>query len=68
MPALVIGNGADDACTPGDTEELFHALGSHDKTLTTIADANHYYFGQPELLAQSVQYCMAWLSNKGFAD
>ena len=68
MPALVIGNGADDACTPGDTEALFDALGSYDKTRTTIADANHYYFGQPELLAQSVQHCMAWLSNKSFAD
>ena len=32
MPTLVIGNGADDACTPGDTEELFNALGSQDKT------------------------------------
>ena len=68
VPALVIGNGADDACTPGDTEALFNALGSQDKTRTTIADANHYYFGQPELLSQSVQHCMAWLSDKGFAD
>ena len=51
-----------------DTEALFNALGSQDKTRTTIADANHYYFGQPELLTQSVQHCMAWLADKGFAD
>ena len=62
VPALVIGNGADDACTPSDTEALFNALGSRDKMRATIEGANHYYFGQPELLAQSVQHCAAWLS------
>lgn len=64
VPALVIGNGADDACTPSDTEALFNALGSGDKIRTTIEGANHYYFGQPELLAQSVQHCTTWLSAK----
>ena len=31
-----------------------------------IEGANHYYFGQPELLARSVQECMTWLTAKGF--
>lgn len=64
VPTLVIGNGADDACTPSDTEALFNALGSRDKMRATIEGANHYYFGQPELLAQSVRHCTAWLSDK----
>ena len=66
VPSLVIGNGADDACTPGDTDALFNALGSDDKARATIEGANHYYFDQPELLARSVQECMAWLTAKGF--
>jgi dienelactone hydrolase len=65
VPALIIGNGADDACTPGDTQALFAALGSPDKTRLTILAANHYYFGQPELLQQSVEDCVKWLAAKG---
>ncbi|GIS02382.1 MAG: hypothetical protein CM15mP103_09330 [Gammaproteobacteria bacterium] len=68
VPALVIGNGADDACTPGDTEALFNALGSHDKTRTTIADANHYYLGSRSYWRSLFSTAVAWLSNKGFAD
>lgn len=64
IPALVIGNGADDACTPRDTEALFNALGSRDKIRTTIEGANHYYFGQPGLLAMSVEHCVTWLSER----
>jgi dienelactone hydrolase len=64
VPALVIGNGADDACTPSDTEALFNALGSRDKIRTTIEGANHYYFGQPGLLAISVEHCVTWLSER----
>ena len=66
VPALIIGNGADDACTPGDTQALFEALGTADKTRFTINEANHYYFGQPKLLQQAVQHCVEWLGAKEF--
>jgi dienelactone hydrolase len=66
VPALIVENGADDACTPGDTQALFDALGSQDKIRFTISDANHYYFGQPKLLQHAVQHCMEWLVERGF--
>lgn len=66
VPTLVVGNGADDACTPGDTSALFSALGCKDKSQITIDRANHYYFGQPELLQQAVDGCSAWLAERHF--
>ena len=47
---FVIGNGADDACTPGDTDALF-TFRLHDAARATI-EANHYFL-PPELLAKS---------------
>ena len=66
VPALVVGNLADDACTPSHTEALFQGLASSDKTKLEIAGANHYYFGQPEALKQSVEHCSGWLRERGF--
>ena len=45
MPALVIGNLADDACTPSHTRRLFEAIGHPDKEMHEIPGANHYYAG-----------------------
>ena len=45
VPALVIGNRADDACTPSHTHRLFEAIGHPDKEMYEIAGANHYYSG-----------------------
>lgn len=66
VPALVIGNGADDACTPSHTHRLYEAIGHDNKTLREIAGANHYYFGQPDKLAQAVACCNEWLAAQGF--
>lgn len=65
IPALVIGNGADDACTPSHTQRLFEAIGHDNKALHTIAAAGHYYFGQPEQLQQAVTLCTQWLADQG---
>jgi len=65
IPALVIGNRADDACTPSHTHRLFGAL-KHDKELKEIAGATHYYFGQPDKLATATAICSEWLAKKGF--
>jgi len=67
IPALVLGNSADDGCTPADTNGLHGALASTDKERVEIEGANHYYFGQPEHLKEAVSRAGAWLESKGFA-
>ena len=66
VPALVLGNSADDACTPADTDGLYNALASADKEREEVIGANHYYFGQPEHLAEAIRRAGAWLERKGF--
>lgn len=45
VPALVIGNTADDACTPSHTSRLFEAVGHDRKQLRVVQGATHYYTG-----------------------
>jgi pimeloyl-ACP methyl ester carboxylesterase len=65
IPTLVIGNSADDACTPSHTHRLHDAVASADKTLVTIAGATHYYARQPALLSQAAQTIRSWLADRG---
>lgn len=44
-PVLVIGNTADDACTPSHTHRLFDAVPHDRKWLYEIEGATHYYGG-----------------------
>ena len=67
VPALVIGNTADDACTPSHTHRLFEAFRHSNKTLKEVKGANHYYFGQNDKLAEAVGYCRDWLSQQNLA-
>lgn len=66
-PALVISNSADLACTPSHAQRLHDALGSPDKALVTIKDADHYYIARPDLLPQAVATVSGWLTERGFA-
>jgi dienelactone hydrolase len=61
VPTLVVGNGADDACTPSHTQRLYAAIPHADKELHTIAGATHYYAGQREELARCVALYGDWL-------
>lgn len=45
VPVLVVGNTADDACTPSHTERLFGAVGHDRKRLHMVQGATHYYTG-----------------------
>ena len=45
VPALVIGNTADDACTPSHTTRLYEAIGHDRKRLHIVEGATHYYTG-----------------------
>lgn len=45
VPVLVVGNSADDACTPSHTTRLFEAVPHGDKQLHIVDGATHYYTG-----------------------
>ena len=68
VPTLVVGNTADDACTPSHTQRLFDAIAHDNKERHDIEGATHYYFGQPDKLAAAVAVCDDWLTRKGFVD
>ncbi|MCU0447614.1 MAG: lysophospholipase [Microscillaceae bacterium] len=68
IPALVIGNSADDACTPSHTHRLYEGIGHSNKALFEIKGANHYYLGQPPQLAEALTVCINWLATQGFID
>ena len=69
VPVLVIGNLADDACTPSHTRRLFEAIGHPDKEMHEIAGANHYYAGpeQRETLQKAVGIVTDWLVRHSFS-
>jgi pimeloyl-ACP methyl ester carboxylesterase len=45
VPVLVIGNSADDACTPSHTQRLYDAVTHEQKHLHVVKGATHYYTG-----------------------
>jgi len=45
VPVLVVGNTADDACTPSHTERLFDAITHKRKHRHLVQGATHYYTG-----------------------
>ncbi len=45
VPVLVVGNSADDACTPSHTQRLFDAVTHDRKRLHIVQGATHYYTG-----------------------
>ena len=63
-PVLVIGNSADNACTPSHTRRLFDAIPHANKTRVDILGAGHYYAGQPAQCAEAAQTCSAWLEGQ----
>ena len=68
VPALVIGNLADDACTPSHTRRLFEAIGHPDKEIYEIPGATHYYAGpdQRDKLRHAVEIVTDWLRRHAF--
>ncbi|RLP53521.1 MAG: alpha/beta fold hydrolase [Ketobacter sp.] len=68
VPTLVIGNTADDACTPSHTRRLFEAVGHDDKEMHEIKGANHYYFGQQDKLDEATACCLNWMQAKRLVE
>jgi len=56
VPVLVVGNTADDACTPSHTHRLFNAIPHDNKQLHEVVGATHYYTGDNghEHLAEAI--------------
>ncbi|PKP83921.1 MAG: hypothetical protein CVT80_11125 [Alphaproteobacteria bacterium HGW-Alphaproteobacteria-2] len=66
-PLLVVENGADDAVPPSHPRAVFDAARSPDRQYLTIADAGHYYQGQPGELARAVAELGGWLAARGLS-
>lgn len=66
VPALVLNNTADLACTPSHAQRLFAALGSGDKTYRDVVGADHYYTSRPDLLPEAVGIVQGWMAERGF--
>ncbi len=68
VPTLVVGNSADNACTPSHTHRLYEAVGHPDKTLRTIEGATHYYSGpgQAPYLRKAVDTVTEWLEERSW--
>ncbi|MCW5774633.1 MAG: trypsin-like serine protease, partial [Rhodospirillaceae bacterium] len=66
VPALVIENSADDGCLPHHNRRFLAALKSPVEH-KLIADANHYYFGQPDKAQEAVAAIGDWLARRGLA-
>lgn len=67
VPVLVIGNSADDACTPSHTQRLFDCVAQVPRTLHVVQGATHYYAFQPEKLAEATAIIADWLGPGGAA-
>jgi diadenosine tetraphosphatase ApaH/serine/threonine PP2A family protein phosphatase len=68
VPVLVVGNLADDACTPSHTHRLYSAISHSRKELREIDGANHYYFGQKKQLDQATEGVGGWLKSNAFTE
>ena len=67
-PLLVVGNSADDACTPSHTQALFEGVAHDNKEMHEIKGATHYYLGQPELAAKSAALACDWMLRQSLMD
>jgi alpha/beta superfamily hydrolase len=68
VPALVIENTADDACTPSHTTRIVSGFTQVTPVVHRIHGATHYYIGQREKLADATGRILAWLAGLGFID
>jgi pimeloyl-ACP methyl ester carboxylesterase len=70
VPAFVIENSADDACTPSHTRRILEGLhagpGEARVRFERIEGATHYYLGQREALGRATSACLQWLADEGF--
>jgi len=66
VPMLMVEHSADDAVPQPDTHLMYQASAASDKTFHCIQGANHYFKGQPEHLASSVDLIQTWSAQRGW--
>jgi pimeloyl-ACP methyl ester carboxylesterase len=66
VPALVLENSADDACTPSHGQRIWDALAHVPRHRVVIRGATHYYLGQRSCLAEATTEVTSWLAAEGF--
>jgi pimeloyl-ACP methyl ester carboxylesterase len=66
VPVLVIGNSADDACTPSHTQRLYDCVAQVPRELHVVEGATHYYAFQPDKLAEAAGVVKDWLAQRSF--
>ncbi len=64
VPMLAIEHSADDAVPQPHTHRVFDACASADKRMHCLRGANHYFVGQPELLALAARTCLDWMRER----
>ncbi len=68
VPFLAIENSADDGAPQPHVGTIFKLAGSADRTMRVVKGANHYYAGQPELLAEANALIQDWLQSRALID
>lgn len=64
IPTLVIKHSADDGCTPNHTQMIYDGLSNVKKRELYVSQgANHYYYGQQTLMAETIQKIKAWIGE-----
>ncbi len=66
VPALVVENSADDACTPSHAARIRAGFTQVIPEYHSIAGATHYYMGQKEQLLAALSVILDWMTRHGF--
>ncbi|WP_439547216.1 alpha/beta hydrolase [Sandarakinorhabdus sp.] len=66
VPVLVVGNTADDACTPSHTRRLYDSVpNAASRERHDVQGATHYYAFQPDHLKTAAGIVTDWLGRQG---
>ncbi|WP_198534258.1 alpha/beta fold hydrolase [Aquidulcibacter paucihalophilus] len=66
VPALVLENLADDACTPSHAARIRAGFTQVTPHFHAIDGATHYYLGQPAKVAEAVTHIQSWMEENKF--
>ena len=66
VPALVLENLADDACTPSHAARIRAGFTQVTPHFHAIDGATHYYLGQPAKVAEAVTHILSWMEENKF--
>ena len=66
VPALIVENMADDACTPSHAARIKAGFTQVTPEFHQIDGATHYYMGQPDKVAKAVGIIKNWMVKNGF--